>query len=397
MMLASGFFPYLPGGLRVEHLIFPLIFILATMFSIDRLRTVSKPLLFIACLLFSAALFALIGSYFSASAGVAAPVLSMSIRLLFPAIVIATLAVSIPANSCVMRGTATAVVMLAMPLALIAISSVFFDISDFLYLYVKSEEDSVWSQASAVGRFTGLFNQPLEAGIFYSVSLLALIYLMSIKWWRPSGRVLFLGLILVGGSLSISKNFVVLGVLTSLIYSVSISLISTRSAVILLGAMVAAVSSWLMLSDDNYSNSFIQLYSDGGFLMALTAGRLGSGDTEVAQLWSQLFSSGKWIGGAGLGSHLPLDNGYLEYFYQGGIFSVGCYLLAVFSVLIYSIVNWSINESKLLFFLGIFVVLSSLGGPAITANRANVPLLALMAACVLSISYCNKQINRSEK
>lgn len=393
----SGVFPYLPGGLRLEHLIFPLALIISIIVSIYRLNSVSRPLLLISFLLFFGAIFAVAVSYFSASSGAAAPMLTMSVRLLLPAIVFASMAFCQPNDSSFSTSTAAAIVFISVPISLVAIISTFIDLSSFLSYYIKNEEDSVWTQAFSLGRFTGLFNQPLEAGVFYSVALLALIYLISIRWGLPAGRLLILGFILIGGSLSLSKNFIILGVLTSLVYSISIRVISLRSGLVLFGIMAAAIFSWLLLSDDNYANSFIQLFLDGGLLLALSAGRLGTADTEVAQLWSYLLTSGKWVTGVGLGSYLPLDNGYLEYFYQGGVIPVICYILFILSLLIYSIYYWSINESKLLFFLGVFIAVSSLGGPAITASRANVSLLTLIAVCVLSISYYKNQIKRNVK
>ena len=384
-LLLSAFFPYFPGGLRLEHLSFLLFVLLFGFISISRTRYIYSPVLTMSMMLFSGAVFAFIGSTFLPDTGAMASALAMGTRLALPAVVLGAMVVYLPTNCNLMTTVTRTIVLMAMPVALLALSSRFFDISFILGYFVKNEETAVWSQAFALGRFTGLFNQPLEAGVFYSVALLALVYLVSMKLWRPIIRYLILGIILIGGSLSLSKNFVVLGVLVALAYAVSVRVLSIRSGVIWLGIVIAIIIVWFAFGNEIYTNSFIDLFAEGGFLLALSAGRLGTGDTEVAQLWGQLMTSYNWISGMGLGSYLPLDNGYLEYFYQGGVFSLASYVAFIVTILVTSIKYWSVDESKLLFFLGLYIALASLGGPVITANRANVSLLMLIVSCVLCV------------
>lgn len=389
-LLLSAFFPHFEGGARLEHLVFPGAVVIFGLICIARQRAISPPVVLMSLMLFSGAVFAVVGSSFSPDAGAVASEWAMGTRLVLPAIVFGATAVCLPANCNVMAVVAKTIVLMAVPISFLALSSAFFDVSWLLNYYVKSDEDAVWSQAFSLGRFTGLFNQPLEAGVFHSVALLALVYLASLRWWRPMGRYFILAVIVVGGSLSLSKNFVVLGVLTALAYAVSVRVLSLRSGIFWFGVMVVAISIWLTFGNEDYANAFFDLFAEGGLLLALTAGRLGAEDTEVAQLWSHLLSSGQWLTGAGLGAYLPLDNGYLEYFYQGGVLPMASYLLFIFGILILAIRHRSIDESKLLFFLGLFVAASSLGGPVITANRANVPLLMLIASCILCIGAHRK-------
>lgn len=119
--------------------------------------------------------------------------------------------------------------------------------------------------------------------------------------------------------------------------------------------------------------------------MALTAGRLGSSDTEVSQLFAQLWTQGHWVYGRGVGSQLPLDNGYLEYFYQGGVLALCGYVVSLVALALPAVAHARRIEGKLLFYLLLFVVIASLGGPVVTANRANVTLMLLMVACIVTM------------
>ena len=384
-LILSAFFPYLYGGARVEHLVFPSFFLVLVLISILNISAISLPLLGMSLLLLFGTLFTLISSLVTPDTGAMAPALTMGTRLLLPAIVLATVACHPPVKYDMVRLAAQTIVWISVPLSMLAAGTIFFDMSWLINLYVQTGDDTVWSNAIAVGRYTGLFGQPLEAGIFYSVALLALVYLASLNWGSSMSRRLFLTFILIGGSLSLSKNFVILGALVALIYAVSVRVLSIRLGCAVLGLMVASMSGWLFLSSGNYSSSFIDLFDEGGLLLALTAGRLGKGDTEVAQLWAHLQHSGNWITGFGLGSHLPLDSGYLEYFYQGGLLAFGCYVLFIVGIFVLAISYWPDNVSKLLFSIFLFIVGSSLGGPVVTASRANVPLLMLIATCVLHL------------
>jgi hypothetical protein len=385
-LILSAFFPFFLGGVRLEHLVFPSVFLIVALTSIFYATPISLPLLGMSLLLFFGTVFTLLSSAVSPDTGTAAPAFTMGIRLLMPSIMLASLACYPSVRSNLVRDSSQVIVWISVPLTLLALCTVFFDMSWLLKFYVQTGEDSVWSNAIAVGRFTGLFGQPLEAGIFYSVALLALVYLASLDWGNSILRKLLLISILVGGSLSLSKNFIVLGALVALTYAASVRVLSVGAGGALFGLIVVVVSGWLLFGNGNYSNSFVDLFDEGGLLLALTAGRLGKGDTEVAQLWSHLAHSENWLTGFGLGSYLPLDNGYLEYFYQGGVLALVCYLLFILGVIVFAIVHWRDDVSKLLLSLSLFAVGSSLGGPVVSASRVNVPLLVLTAACVLYLS-----------
>src|SRR5690606_6260889 len=83
----------------------------------------------------------------------------------------------------------------------------------------QTDAGTVWQRAAQLGRYTGLFNQPLEAGLAYSIAGLCWIYAVAVtrkatvlKW------VLLVGVV-IGGILTVSKIFVFGGVMTMVMYA----------------------------------------------------------------------------------------------------------------------------------------------------------------------------------
>jgi len=135
--------------------------------------------------------------------------------------------------------------------------------------------------------------------------------------------------------------------------------------------------------NQSYLDSLLDLYYDGGLISALSAGRVGGeGEGSVSILTNDLITSGDWVTGRGLGSYLPLDSAFLEYFYQGGIFALAGYVAAL---VILSFIAWRDRRSeigKLLIFVVAYVWIASIGGPTLTASRANVSLVMLISSCL---------------
>lgn len=382
LLILMALMPYLPGNLRVDQVMVPLIAGPALLMA--RRQHVSTLIWGIALLISLVAL--AISSRLSWQTGLAANALFSMIRLALPVIALLAfppLLARVP-NALVLTSVATigcaglaslgAMAALVSPRAL-----------EILTYWVQADENSVWSQARDVGRFSGIFNQPLEAGAFYSVALLALVYC----WKHSSINKLVLGillpLILAGGLLSLSKNFVVVGVLTALTLAIWIRVIPAWLAMTIAVPTAVIVPPIFIKYNPDYVDSLTALYYTGGLFSALTAGRFGQEDSKVSLLFQSLFEVGDWRLGRGLGSHLPLDNGFLEFFYQGGIVAVGGFILALVALLYYGWRDRAADSGRLLVALVLFTAGASLGGPAFTANRANIPLLLLIAAAIVDL------------
>lgn len=382
ILLFSAMLPYLAGGLRTEHLLIPAL-VLWPLLNAKRIH-VDQTLVVGGLLVgaFATAYF----SQFSFETGARAEPLSQFIRLLLPALAMMVLPTVLPQREDISVPVAEATLIVGGFVGVfLLLSMVSGQVSDLLTYWIRSEEGGVWLSSQDVGRYTGLFNQPIEAGIFYSVALIAGMH--ALKFGKMNRLVIFASLVAVmfGGIACLSKNFIVLGAAGALGYAFMIKLISRTVVVFLSIPIIAAIPMALEGLNLDYVTSLRDLYHEGGILAALSAGRFGSAGGSVSQLFESLFATGDWVTGRGLGSHLPLDNGYLEYLYQGGIVALAGYLVALATLSWVAIVNQAYSEGKLLMVLTGYVWLASAGGPAITSSRAGVVLMILMSACLISI------------
>jgi hypothetical protein len=386
LLMLMSIMPYLSGGMRIEHIILPPMALIAALYALQKKGSLHVAPAAIALLALTASLVALVlGSALSELTGSATSSINMFVRLLMPMLMLAAFPYALAQTPLPLMSVAKAIVGTAIVASFFTLASVFFDIASILSLWVRTEDEAVWTQAIAIGRFTGLFNQPLEAGVFFSVALFAQLYLFKVRTQYRVFNIIGLLAICIGGFLSLSKNFTILGIAFALGFSTSINLLTLRAAFLLLVVCGSGISTLVLKLNAIYADSFINLFEEGGLLLALTAGRLGSADTEVSQLFAQLWGQGHWFFGRGLGSQLPLDNGYLEFFYQGGIFAFVGYLIFLATLSIYAVMRRQYIEGKLMMYLLLFIIGSSFGGPVISANRANVALMLLIAACIVSI------------
>ncbi len=378
VLIASAFLPYLPGGLRPEHVVFTALALAGgTAFALGRNRLPTVVLLSALCL--GASLVPLaVNSAILPTAGADASIVGSFIRLLLPVFICVGIAATMGTGAHATRDIARAIVLVAAPVGLVSGVSAITDVSGWLGPWVRGGDESVWAQAFAVGRFTGIFNQPLEAGVFFSVALLAAIYLLADRPRHRMRILLAVVCILIGGMLSLSKNFIVLGLGISLVMAIRLRVISIPGALLMLGGGLTAIVVAIWRLNEAYVTSLLDLLDSGGLVLALTAGRFGGDDTDVGQLFAALQERQHWVSGFGLGAHLPLDNGYLEYFYQGGAFALAGFLAWIALLGGAAALSARSAERALLHALMLFVIVASLGGPVITANRANVALLALV-------------------
>jgi len=386
-IMVSAMMPYLFNGLRLEHVVVPVLAALALLMSGEdaRLDPDSRVLLFLAVFALWASLAGvLLGSVFSDVTGFDARPEAMFLRLCMPVLMLFSFVVLLSRVPEALETTARAIVWIAIPAGLCAVLSALVNLSDVLAPWVQQDSGSVWENSVAIGRYPGLFNQPLEAGIFYSVALLAQVYLIKFARGLIVTTTFGLVVIIAGGMISFSKNFSVLGVAAALLFATLMDLVGLWAVLVML--IGGAVAIPLAISELNpaYFDSLADLYREGGILMAISAGRLGSSETGVSQLFADLWDRDRWVLGRGLGSHLPLDSGYLEYFYQGGALAIAGYL-AFLAVLAMAAIRYRVTAGgKLIGCLLILAVAGSMGGPVITASRASVAFMLLLAAAFVS-------------
>jgi hypothetical protein len=129
-----------------------------------------------------------------------------------------------------------------------------------------------------------------------------------------------------------------------------------------------------------------RLLGSGEMLSMYTGGRFGSSST-TAPLWETAARTAP-LQGLGLGAYSPLDNSYLEFFYQGG--GIALLLYAAFLVFLAFVVFGAASrgsaEGKLLAMLWVLVVVEGFGAPVLTINRTSLLLWVVLMLALHSLA-----------
>ena len=278
--------------------------------------------------------------------------------------------------------------------SLIAIAQLGWDLSWLLQIYQSWEYDNVTAgpisiagRAGELGRFTGLMNQPMEAGALSTLSLLALIREeIEIKQTVASMSVMsFAGAVLIlGGVVGGSKIFMPFGLCLALTLMVG-STTSAMKLVIGLCSLVLVLAMNLFdlqlgnLSDGaEYQIDKIELAAQtGDYLSYLTGGRLGvESDFLMQDMFIETFTDSPILGFTH-GSALTLDSGYLEYMYYGGVPALIAYIACLCAI---AFLHRGRQGVGFLYgcSLTTFSVISSIGAPVVTMNKVAIIFFAMI-------------------
>jgi len=251
----------------------------------------------------------------------------------------------------------------------------------FLSRFWNQGEKSVALLVSDIGRFTGVFNQPAEAGLMYSLALLCLAYL-----WvrRPSMTRRTYGLLLValvGGSL-LSQSKMVL--LVGIPVTAALLLIASRSDrraragfVVLIAVLVPLTLAAIGASSWNGSERIAQLVTldtkgAGGVLDLVTANRYGN-SSVLAGEFSTVIEYQPAFGFGATGLDIATDSAWLEVLSVSGLVGLAFYVLLLGYLLALAVrhsqtkaPSWSIMAYGLV----MIAALEGFGLPIATANRA---------------------------
>ncbi|MDP3927434.1 MAG: hypothetical protein Q8R57_00275, partial [Bacteroidota bacterium] len=196
------FFPYLPFSLKAEY-VFVLLAILPYLFL--RNFKFNKEILILSFCLISTLPFVLLTSFHSFETGLFASPLTMFARLALPGAMLISFSFALCSAENVFEHTIRAITISGSILAAVAIASLIFpNFSTLLWPWIINEESSVWSQSMNLGRVPGLFNQPLEAGLFYSIALFASVIGFKLRSKIVISDYVFLILIFIGGIITLS-------------------------------------------------------------------------------------------------------------------------------------------------------------------------------------------------
>lgn len=240
------------------------------------------------------------------------------------------------------------------------------------------------ANAAILGRYTGVFNQPAEAGLAYGVAGLAACYV-----WRnrPGALYLVLTPIILGGLISTSKVFV-LGGLILILWQVIRGPRAGRWWLVLAGGatVFAVIQSGVL--DRWVGQRFLERLvgsGQGDWLSLYTAGRLG-GDSTLTSVVDQV-SDMNVVTGVGLGGlHVAYDNGWVEAFVMAGAIGVLCYTATLVLLLAAARTDPDADRRRLMTAVAILCAGASVGIPALTANRAGTLIWLLVALAALARS-----------
>jgi hypothetical protein len=258
-----------------------------------------------------------------------------------------------------------------------------------------SIRDPVAVRALSGGRLVGIFNQPAEAGLAYSIGLLVGTYeIMNGLSRGKRGRVLTFALVVLGGILSTSKIFILGGLPLAVLWRDSDTGVGRRYKRI----KVAVIALSVIMVAALFAGGFGQGISDmmtrltptpqKSFFQKATAGRMGEYDgvtVRFRRIWQQA-----WLTGLGFGMVDVLDSAYLQMFSYSGILGLIAYMLVMLGLMLRStLVSQcsSGNLGSLFRRLVVLTILSGMGIPALTSNRSGC-ILTLML-CILSTGYCH--------
>lgn len=404
LLLCAALGPYLIAGLRLDHVVVLLLGTFCILFAVMMRTTMPERLVVLTITLLAGALVTMISDYVVAPHYREASYMSGIGRLLFPVLIISISAFVISKRDFLDDSRAkyffSVIVWVAALSGFITVLSVFVDLTWIENMYSVGDDGGVWAQSNSIGRHTGLFNQPLEAGVFYSTALFVAIFIRYSEIrvsWNTTVVIFF---IVAGGAMSLSKNFVIVAVVLSLYFLYALNRRTFFRLIIFILFLLIVIGVGVYNYADSslsFLESLYALYERDGLLAALTAGRYGShsgAESDVEEMY-RLFLTQAPLTGFGVNTRLPLDSGYLEYGYQGGVFALLSNILFFVTLLIYSIKAVG-NYSKLLFVLAVYGIIASLGGPVITANRANISYIFCICVC-LYYSYPRRYISSKKR
>lgn len=410
LIMLTAFGPYLSRtmGLRAEHVV---IYLTAPLFifplcSQARHISILHPAVLILALLAAALIWTgmttMLGGFAPVSANVR---LSSFENALQPILVIVVAFVAVhrrPSAEILNHLNRLLILFIGIMVAntLVAVSSVVIDISPMMRYFTRSEE-ATWFAAITGARLSGLFSQPAEQGAAISLALLAWGYRWRtgrVGFWNSS---LILLLLVFGGIIGLSKIFFVGGttLFVLLVGPVSTArlVLAPRSLLAIAGLGIAAV---VAIPQGLRGLPLLQVWFDAdspvGLIRSLSSGRFGSGsDYFVQRTFLETWHTSP-VFGFGFGYSQLLDNGFLEFFLQGGLIALAAYSTILILLLGFGIANRGADPilSRLVLAMTVLVIGGNLGVPVVSINRFAPCFWTILVTSLCAMHRIRRERNR---
>ena len=239
-----------------------------------------------------------------------------------------------------------------------------------------------WGQGDAEGitvaeralgalRFSGIFDQPFEAGLQHSFGLLLGVFVIRLEERTPATRdYVRLLLIAAGGLLAFSKVIIFGGLPLLLAYLAWEKWLGRmlRSKLVIAVLLLGATAGGVLLSW--WSGVLDRIWTSTNLIQVLIGPRFRAGGV-VATVAAQVLESSPLVG-LGFGPFTTYDNAYLEYWAQGGVFALMLYMLILTTLARAGVRQRWTPVGRFYAVSTLFVALAGIGAPILTANRFTV-------------------------
>lgn len=273
--------------------------------------------------------------------------------------------------------------------------------ASWLQAFTSTDLVQWWGSSTSVailaeqnGRYGGIFNQPAEAGLFFGVVLLVSAYLSR---RHPVISALGAAAAVLGGFLAVSK-VLIFAAIPIAIWQFFFARGGARVGKMILAAtgMIVAILLFPKLALPDWPGlaqlQRVMATFQTEPLAAVTAGRVGS-DSTLSQTLDPVIDLSPMLGFGAAGVSLPYDNAWIESLVVGGILGAAAITLVIARLMSVAYRSISNQEGALLRALTALSVVTALGLPMFTANRASTILWIFI--CILVASQ-NTQPSRSK-
>ena len=299
-----------------------------------------------------------------------------------------------PKNDVLLDRVGTLLILFMCLNAFIAISTIFFGPFPLARYFIPGfagAGNTPFEVIADQGRFTGIFDVPSVAGAAYSITLFTWAYLTRKSKKDQFRNYLAGGILIVGGTLTISKIFIFGGIPLLFVYWFLPGRVSSRITLKLFVVLISAIISvvllaelWVGLSviDDLFTTGgdytpqslfihFIQTrysFGDGGFMGGI-----------FAYIWDI-----SPVQGLGFAYLAVADSAYLLYFMEGGMVSLLLYVVFIGMIIYLGLEEWlwGYEVGRFLTILGGFLLVAGVGAPIMTMPRVGVIFWTLLILCL---------------
>lgn len=255
-----------------------------------------------------------------------------------------------------------------------------------------SDRKSTAFYAAELGRYSGIFNQPAEAGVMYGVAALLAIYV----YQRSKVKLgLALTLITVGGLLCVSKVFILGGIPLIIVYIWRTRTLGGKagfvvSTLLILGGVAQSglLSAW---TGFDYLTRLFSPGEDQGLVEFYTAGRWNEG-SSISSVMGTIWELNPISGVGAAGWKVPYDSGWTDVLVVGGLLGAAAHAAVILGLFVLARRTVDPDRRRLTFFFALFMAGADLGIPAFTANRVATVVWVVIALLVLA-STVNEQMS----